>query len=555
MPDLSTIQGASLQPRGGRAFELLQEGIKTFRTRGLAETLAGTPSPEQEKEALVQLSQVDPLVAQTVQGVLQRNDLLEQQALAREIRQGVELSAQLKGMDFNKQTRILRERAAETIAKGGDPSRLMDLIAKDVDERRTEFTRMQVAGTASETLLERPKKLAALKVQQDASLASFLKNIPPEQRATAFPELMFRSQQEGDTETANLIEQLGPLSAQQQDIILDDITRRVPPGKLTTISPGQIVIGPTGVPVFEAPPTVKPQQPLSPVGKARADLRAGRITQDDFDALAKVKDGGSVKLGGDVITKQGGKFFFAQQVTNPDGTASTVLSEIPGSPVNPKTGLSLAQEETIKAKGAGEKRQAVLDVDLKMVPRVEGAKISVKQRLQASNEAFGKLPALNEKIGLYDQAIDAVKRGAGTGPIEKMMPTFRAATFELQNIQQQLGLNILSGVTMGSLSENEMSILLSTAIPTGLDGPELLEWLETRKTATIKLRDFTEDAVTFLRNPNNTIEGFIANQRVARAKKKAQPRAPQPGQARRFGESELTAEQKSRLEQLRKKQR
>lgn len=287
MPDLSTIQGASLQPRGGRAFEALQEGIKTFQTRGLTETLAGTPTQEQEKEALIQLSTINPQVAQTVQGALNRNDRLEQEALGREIRQGLELSALLKGKDFNGKRRILSDMAQEAMANGKDPSRLLELRGKTKDELDTELQRMDIAGTAAETLLKRPAQQAALKAQQDASRATFLKGIPAEQRAAAFPELLLRAQQTGDTETINLIEQLGPLSTTQQDIIFDDIIRRVPPGKLTTISPGQIAIGPTGVPVFEAPPAAgEAPESFEPVFDAQGNVVAqrnittGKVIQD-----------------------------------------------------------------------------------------------------------------------------------------------------------------------------------------------------------------------------------------------------------------------------------
>lgn len=277
MPDLSTIQGASLQPRGGEAFKLLQEGIKTFQTRGLAETLAGAPSPEQEKQALVQLSTINPQVAQSIQGVLNRNNILEQQAVAKEIREGVELQARLRGKDHNGQRRILMGEGRRLVAEGKDPRRVLELEAMGKDQLRNELDRMQIAGTAMKTLLEKPAKLAALKVQQDASRASFLKNIPPEQRATAFPELRFRAQQEGDTDTVNLIDQLGPLSAQQQDIIFDDISRRAPAGKLTGVAPGQTVIGPRGGVVFQAPPKPdKPTDKFEPVLDAAGNVVAQR---------------------------------------------------------------------------------------------------------------------------------------------------------------------------------------------------------------------------------------------------------------------------------------
>jgi hypothetical protein len=112
---------------------------------------------------------------------------------------------------------------------------------------------------------------------------------------------------------------------------------------------------------------------------------------------------------------------------------------------------------------------------------------------KAEQDAIKAYENTQMQMGRYDEAIAALDEGAGTGPIESMFPTFRASTARLEAVGNQLALGILSTVSMGALSEKELSMLQATALPK-MDEPELREWLLGRKAAEQKLANLYLEA-------------------------------------------------------------
>lgn len=435
----------------------------------LAEQIPGAVNKKARlNELMMQLGAINPQAQAAIMDVLKRNDDKEMQEWTKEAIDSSAFFTAVRGLGSEqKQKAAIEQRAIDFKNKNNFEvaTELMRIHAKDGDDFKLAIMKKAITATGVQGIMNTQKDI---KEQQATAKAEFTQTLRTIQGT------------EGDIEKRDLIRQIlrnreaAGLGESAESQMLTQLAGTYRPGEL--------------------------------------DTQLNALLAGAADEFGK----GGPKLGPDAVLmkKGGGPITFAQQVIGPDGKGRLIFNEAPGyDPVNPRTGLGLQAEEDIKTDAELRKAQGVKDIDLDMLPKIEGAKLSTKQRLDASNDAFKKLPILDEKIGLYDRAIDAVERGAGTGPIEKMMPTFRAASVELQNIQQQLGLNILAGVTMGALSEREMDILLSTAIPTGLDGPELKEWLQTRKNATIKLRNFIEDAVVYLRKPDSTLEGFIAARR------------------------------------------
>jgi hypothetical protein len=92
--------------------------------------------------------------------------------------------------------------------------------------------------------------------------------------------------------------------------------------------------------------------------------------------------------------------------------------------------------------------------------------------------------------------------------VEKLWPSIKAASVELDNIQSSMALDVVGAVTFGALSKGELDLAKAVALPTGLDTPELIDWLSRRKVAQEKLRAYYNEQVQFL-DQGGTIAGFL----------------------------------------------
>lgn len=142
-----------------------------------------------------------------------------------------------------------------------------------------------------------------------------------------------------------------------------------------------------------------------------------------------------------------------------------------------------------------------------------GAKAAGTQAIQKSGEAYDKLATVESMIPKYDRAIQLIEEGANTGVIAERFPDLSQEAVELRNVQNQLGLDVISSVTFGALSEKELQVAMQTALPMNLEGPELIDWLETKKRANRKLADYLSEAAQFLGKPGNTVADWMEKKR------------------------------------------
>lgn len=137
-----------------------------------------------------------------------------------------------------------------------------------------------------------------------------------------------------------------------------------------------------------------------------------------------------------------------------------------------------------------------------------GAEIGQKK----AEEAFEALGKTRTNIANIDQAIAALDKGANTGAIASRLPSVKAASVELQNVRNKLGLDVVGSVTFGALSEGELNLALDTALPTGLNEKELRKWLVNKKTAQSKLAGYLSDQARFLSRPGRTVGDWLDKQ-------------------------------------------
>lgn len=122
-----------------------------------------------------------------------------------------------------------------------------------------------------------------------------------------------------------------------------------------------------------------------------------------------------------------------------------------------------------------------------------------------------KLRSNNLKL---KKVIAEVRGGAETGPLADRLPSFRASTRRLIQIKNELGLDVVGSVTFGALSEGELQLALDTALPTSLQGPELVKWAQDKIRAQEKLSEYLEDQAIFLSAPGNTAADWLKRVRA-----------------------------------------
>jgi hypothetical protein len=147
---------------------------------------------------------------------------------------------------------------------------------------------------------------------------------------------------------------------------------------------------------------------------------------------------------------------------------------------------------------------------------IEATKDAAKQAIKKSGEAYDRLATVKSTIPKYDEAIRLVKEeGASSGPIASRFPSFQSSTLELEAVQRELGLDVVSSVTFGALSEAELAIAMQTGLPTNLEGPALIDWLERKKASQQKLAEYVSEAAQFLGTPRNTVAMWMNKNQAA----------------------------------------
>lgn len=181
------------------------------------------------------------------------------------------------------------------------------------------------------------------------------------------------------------------------------------------------------------------------------------------------------------------------------------------------------QEQAINfGRGTG-RNEADIATGGEAAASVRAAEIGQEQGL----EAFTRVGQIQSNISNLNQVIAAIDNGAKSGQIESRFPTWNAATIELRNLQNQLGLDVVGSVTFGALSEGELQLALQTALPTNLNESDLRDWIVRKRDAQQKLAGYMTEQARFLSRPGNTLAMWLDRVESGQTGGGAQP-APVP---------------------------
>lgn len=128
-----------------------------------------------------------------------------------------------------------------------------------------------------------------------------------------------------------------------------------------------------------------------------------------------------------------------------------------------------------------------------------------------AKDAMVSLGKVRANMLNLDRVVEAIDKGASSGLIESQLPATNAATVELRNLQNQLGLDVIGAVTFGALSEGELNLALNVALPTNLQPADLRSWVLRKKAAQQKLAGYMEEQAKYLSIPGTNVGGWLAH--------------------------------------------
>jgi hypothetical protein len=141
-----------------------------------------------------------------------------------------------------------------------------------------------------------------------------------------------------------------------------------------------------------------------------------------------------------------------------------------------------------------------------------GERAASSQAIEQSGKYFERLQGVGNSVRLLEAGIQAIDEGANTGPIMSRLPSVSDASLALDQVQKEMGLNVLQNTTFGALSKDELKFALDTALPQSMNSKELRQWMTRKLEAQRKLEAYLYRATVFLNQPGNTIGKFLQRQ-------------------------------------------
>ena len=118
-------------------------------------------------------------------------------------------------------------------------------------------------------------------------------------------------------------------------------------------------------------------------------------------------------------------------------------------------------------------------------------------------DSYDQMATVRNNISTLEDAKRALESGAQTGFFAQFLPDISRSATELANVKNRLGLDVVSSVTFGALSESELNMALNTALPTNMDEDYLKGWVQERIDAKKKLLDNLLEVTGFLARGNS----------------------------------------------------
>jgi hypothetical protein len=223
---------------------------------------------------------------------------------------------------------------------------------------------------------------------------------------------------------------------------------------------------------------------------------------DSLETLTKVNNQALDRNQRKAEAGAGGSDKVQSSKVTPDGTTIVVMKN-----GTTKVISSLGEELKGQARADAIKNSEAFGANIQQ-DRAQGRGVGDFTAKQVA-QAFAEVGKIKKNLGNIDEAIAAIDAGASTGVIASKLPNITAASIQLANVRNQLGLDVIGSVTFGALSEGELNLALDTALPTSLAPKELRTYLVNKKNAQTKLSGYLTEQATYLSKRGNTLAGWL----------------------------------------------
>lgn len=126
-----------------------------------------------------------------------------------------------------------------------------------------------------------------------------------------------------------------------------------------------------------------------------------------------------------------------------------------------------------------------------------------------AEKAFDAVGKISTNMLNLDKATEALKSGADVGLVQSQLPATNAATLQLRQIGNQLGLDVVNSATFGALNEKELELALDTGLPAKMERADLIKWVADKKAAQQKLLNYYAAQAQFLSIPNMRVGDWL----------------------------------------------
>lgn len=503
--EAQALQMAKLSPMEQGQFGIALGAQQLGRAIGGA---LGGVDPQLQKITQRQqlLGMIDPSnpdsYAQAIQTALQGGDQEAAFLLRNEMMKAQEQAAVAEARRFEQQNRALefgiktRNLVAETQAQ--EKSKL--LFKEDGTIDQNVYADLLTLGQAGQTAIDRVLKgREGIKSMQAQQLAQGLFNADGTRNITIQNELA------RTPEGRNILKTLAP---ETKVFKRGDIITEVSPitGKYEIVTPTglkQVPVGENPIKaMIDSKAIDKTVEPFAKEIAAQWDNLDDKGRADSLESLTKVNNTALDRNQRNAESSVGGTDKVQSSKVTPDGTTIVVMKNGTTKVISAQ-GVELTGQARADAIRASEEFGATTQ-------RTRAQERSVGElTAKQVGQAFAEVGKIKKNISNINEAIDAIDKGANTGVIASKFPNITAASIQLANVRNQLGLDVIGSVTFGALSEGELNLALDTALPTTLSPKDLKTYLVNKKTAQEKLVGYLSKQATYLQKPGNTLAGWL----------------------------------------------
>jgi len=164
-----------------------------------------------------------------------------------------------------------------------------------------------------------------------------------------------------------------------------------------------------------------------------------------------------------------------------------------------------ARGVTLQGERAESRKGGSLAAQIESEPELVRKRAQAAAAQDTSEKAFKQVQSIRGNLTNLREAQRLIKEEkANTGAISSKLPSFKASTIRLENMQKNLGLDVIGSVTFGALSQGELDLALSTALPLNLSEEDLIVHIDSKIAAQEKLMDYFEEQAIFLETGTQT---------------------------------------------------